>query len=103
MLKTELVPQNFKDTKRRYEIDYLMTSKNLAYKADLVCDIPNPSDHPPFGATFNFTGDLVPCEFGLRPENLGCDWLEFKAKVMYEIHATEAVPVVLKHCQSLKC
>lgn len=55
--KTELVLRNFKDTKRKYEIDYLMTNKNLANKGDLVCDLPkgNPSDHPAFGATFNFT------------------------------------------------
>uniref|UniRef100_T1L5H4 Uncharacterized protein n=1 Tax=Tetranychus urticae TaxID=32264 RepID=T1L5H4_TETUR len=87
-IKTELVLRNFKDTKRKYEIDYLMTNKNLANKGDLVCDLPK---------------DIVPCELWLRPENLNCDWLQLKSNVTYAIHAREAVPAVLEHRRSLRC
>lgn len=54
MLLTGLVPAPFVDKKRDYEIDILLTSKNLIKHSDFVLQLEegNPSDHEFFGAVF---------------------------------------------------
>lgn len=81
LLFTNLVPNEWKDEKRTYEIDYLCTSKNFKYRYTVAIakpkNVADQSDHEPYGAVYALDGTIDPCSFAI--ENKDDTWEDFKA------------------------
>uniref|UniRef100_T1JYF3 Endonuclease/exonuclease/phosphatase domain-containing protein n=1 Tax=Tetranychus urticae TaxID=32264 RepID=T1JYF3_TETUR len=84
LLASGLLPANFKDVDRGYEIDYLCTSRNFEYKGDIKLPKPNASDHTYYGAVFDLVEDL-------RHEAL-----------VHQTYSAEAFEVVRNHITAVR-